>query len=442
MTTQVHTSTEHLGTTATRTAGPSLDAVLEALRPSLMGARLSTALGLREETCHVLDAKYEPQSKAVVLYRLGRELVRGDLLCAETAATSQSALVPPGLSVSTFPDDPDLPSLRQVMDPSRLGSVLADHLEWPTRATRHRLRRRCRVQLLRYRPGKRATVLVGLGQRRAACVAKVYHDPDKAAAVAREAPVLTALSTSSRTLQVAASLGHLPELGVVVQSVVPGSSLHDLLGGPRGGGAGLSDAVARAARALAELHQGSIEGARRRVLDKELHRFVLRAARVASVDARSGARLAGLADRLLELHPQLPAGPEGLVHGDCKPSQFLVTDNQVFLVDLDHCGWSDQLSDVGTFVASLRQLALSEPGSSAGRAARLSQLTGLGRHFVDTYTGGRYDLGLAARIRWHEAVALERKALRAFARAPLSRLPMTLADEGHRCLDTLMRSPV
>jgi hypothetical protein len=44
---------------------------------------------------------------------------------------------------------------------------------------------------------------------------------------------------------------------------------------------------------------------------------------------------------------------------------------------------------------------------------------------------------LRRRFAWYEAVALERKALRAFARAPGSPLPRALVEQGHRCLDGL-----
>jgi hypothetical protein len=41
------------------------------------------------------------------------------------------------------------------------------------------------------------------------------------------------------------------------------------------------------------------------------------------------------------------------------------------------------------------------------------------------------------RIRWQEAVALQRKALRAFSRAPRSPLARALVAESNHCLDLL-----
>ena len=55
--------------------------------------------------------------------------------------------------------------------------------------------------------------------------------------------------------------------------------------------------------------------------------------------------------------------------------------------------------------------------------------------------GATADTGLRRRIAWYEAVALERKALRSFARAPRSPLTGALVAEGHGVLDRLGGRP-
>jgi Ser/Thr protein kinase RdoA (MazF antagonist) len=275
-------------------------------------------------------------------------------------------------------------------------------------------------------------VQVGTGLPGGAWIAKVYHDPAKAAAVARGADQL-ATTAGSRTLRLAPIVAHLPELDVVVQGAVPGRPLDELLGSWRGRSAGLRAAVARAGEAVAELHEGSIVAARHRPIDRELARFVVRAERVATVDPQLGDSLCELAHRLQHGYRRLPEAPAGPVHGDCKPSQFLVDGPRMYLLDLDHCGIGDQAGDVGTFVASLRQLAARQ-ASTEGPAGSV-ELEVLGEVFVSSYLRRRGDADLAARIGWYEAVALQRKALRSFARSPLSRQPAALVAEAHRCLD-------
>jgi aminoglycoside phosphotransferase (APT) family kinase protein len=289
---------------------------------------------------------------------------------------------------------------------------------------------------VRYRPAKRATVKVTSAFHHSSYVAKVYHDSTKAAAVAGEAWALGKVATGHGTLRFAPPVAYLPELTVVVQAFVEGTPLDGLLSGGTAA-ASVASAIRQAAQAMVDLHGYPLVSERQRSVTKELSRFVQRADRVASVDAQLGGDLLRLANRLLDTDAELPPGPIGLVHGDCKPSQFLLSTQSVTLLDLDHCGISQQATDIGTFTASLRQLAVRS--AVAGRTRDRNGLEGLARLFTDTYLGSRSAPGLRSRIRWHEAAALQRKALRAFSRAPRSPLPAALVLEGNRCLDQLSR---
>lgn len=403
-----------------------LERMTDALRPGPMGTRLDRVLGGPEAACFVLDAKYEPGGKGIVLYRLGDRLVRGDLVIGDDPPVHQVPRhVAPGLHVSVFPNDADLPSLPTVLDAGQLGSMLGAG-------------RRPSIELLRYRPAKRATVRITSVRMASPLVAKVYHDVTKADAVARES---TGAPPMGRKLTLAPTVAFVPEWAMVVQQAMTGQALSDLIGLHRGSQAAVAGAR-RAAMALAELHDGPLASTRERSVGKELRRFAIRAERIASVDPVTGEALGSLAWRLLELEPEISDGPVGIVHGDCKPSQFLLQpDGRIALLDLDHCGISDQVGDAGTFVASLHQLAvrhrLSVRHQKAG-AARLAQLAALELAFVQTYMERRAVAVTQSMICWHTAIALERKALRAFARAPRSPLPQALAGEGQQYLDALV----
>ncbi|HET6561470.1 MAG TPA: phosphotransferase [Marmoricola sp.] len=414
----------------------ALDRFLTALQPRIMGPRLAEALGLTPTACHVLDAKYLPGVGATVLYSLGGQLLRADVGGGPRDAGSRDNGVGAlGMSIHPFPDDPDLPSLRRVMDPSMLGPSLDAALR-SSSGTLTSGPRRCRTTLLRYRPGKRATVLVEQLGRRNRYVAKAYHDVTKAAAVARESDALTSVGAETSELRFAAMAAHLPDLGVVVQREVAGTPLTALVGASHGPAAGASAGVRRAARALAELHQVGPATDRHRSVHRELRRFSERSARVTEVAPEVGAALEALAARLADCGMQLPPPQLGTVHGDCKPSQF-VLGRHVHLLDVDHLGVSDLAADVGTFLASLRQ---------QGARRRLSRRAGapawaydeLAAEFLREYLVVR-GVGTAQlpRIRWQEAVALERKALRAFGRAPCSPLPLALIALAHRQLDIM-----
>ncbi len=385
------------------------DRFLEALQPWRMRPELAAVTGSRSASCHVLDAKYEPGVRAVILYSLGDQLVRGDLLP-----------LPEGVRLSPFPHDPDLPTLPQLMDAGTVGPLVGGT-------------GRTRVELLRYRPGKRATVWLTSGET--SVVAKAYHNRTKAASVAVESVALADAAQGAATLRFAPIAAHLDDLGWVVQRPVHGAPLDALVGNTRHSPSEATEAVRRAARALAELHASRPGLHRERSVDKELKRFGVRAAGIATVDPRLGDQADRLATRLIAAQEHLPAASIGPVHGDCKPSQFLLDEQAVFLLDLDHCGISDQAADVGTFMATLRQYAVRH--ALAGRpSALVERLPALAEEFLAAYLEATDESHLY-RIRWHEALALERKALRSFARAPRSPVAAALINEAGRRLDRL-----
>lgn len=409
-----------------RAARHELGRFVEAMRPGLMGPRLAVAFGGAEVSCHLLDAKFEPGVRAMLLYRRGAGLLAGELL-PDPDTEASGVVVAPGVRVLPFPSDPEMPTLPQVGDRDVLGRALAEAVgapsyRWP--------RPRCRTRLLRYRPGKRATFLAALVGDRARYVVKAYHDAEKATAVAAEAPGLRAAASGASTLAFAPVLAYVPALRVVVQQAVPGIPLGVLLGC---GQETATAAVVAAARALAEFHALTPATVRRRSVDGELRRFRTRALGIAEADPRAGEALVGLAERLLARYDNLPPTLPGPVHGDCTPGQFLVAGSRTFLTDLDHVGLSDQVVDVGTFRASLRQLEVRQSlRHRAGTGVRTAALAG---HFLRAYQDALGRSVEPSRVRWHEAAALERKALRAFARAPRSPLAPALAAAAHRCLD-------
>ena len=415
-----------------------------------MGPRLARVLGGRTSTCHVLDAKYEPGVRATVLYEYAGGCVRGDLVpdgevpaarTGRAGGPTRAPVVAPGLRISVFPDDPDLPSLRRVMAPGYLGPALADALPDTASVATSHLGVRCRTALIRYRPGRRVTFRVDLVGWPGGYVAKVYHDPRKGAAVAEEAPALAVHADGCATLRVPPTVAHLPADRLVVQRAVTGVPLEALLGRPpllRGRG-----------RRRDRGHRSHSLGARRPAPDAPGHRAgavggrgggAVRAPRGGHRRCRpaGGRRVRALAERLRVTQRELPGAVTGVVHGDCKPSQVLLDHQQVLLMDLDHVAVADQAMDVGTFLASLRQLPLRRPGTGSRRGRVLGVLRS---GFLASYLQAREDDSMLPRIAWQEAVALERKALRAWARAPGSPLAHGLVREAEACLDRLGDRP-
>lgn len=383
----------------------------DALRAGAMRAPLLAALGLPASTpCHVVDAKYEPGSSATVLYQLGAQLVTAVVsFGAEPGDDAQGGVqVGPGVRAFAFPDDPRLPGLRVAADPQALAAALA--VDTGTRL---------RVTLLRYRPGKRATLRIDLRGKGEplTLIGKVYAKGDKAAAVYDETRRLSAALGDAPPVLVGPAEAIVPTIPMVLWRSIPGEDLESRLASQRG-----PELMAAVAEGLAALHAVDPVSERRRPVAAELARFDLRASNIERVSPELGRSLRTWAAALCERGESLQHPAPGLVHGDCKPSQFWLTASTLALLDFDHCGLADPASDVGTFLASLRQhshAALETP-------------------FLDAYTRAAGDGDGRQRAVWYESVALLRKALRAFSRSPRSPVPQRLAVEGLDCLGAVV----
>jgi aminoglycoside phosphotransferase (APT) family kinase protein len=418
---------------------------LAATDPERMRARVLEMSEVGSDSAvDVLDAKFEPGRPAVVLYRVGKTLVHGTVPVPEDGSTATAPV-----HLARYPMDPGLPSLRYAESPECLARILADGGSG-VGSGRDRVDGVVESRLLRYRPGRRATFEVSVhgatgAEESARFVAKAYHDPAKAAAVATEGRELAALAFSA-PLVLARVLAHDPQHAIVVQEHLPGHVLRVDLEATSAARA--VEELTGAATALAVFHGLRVSSGRVRSLERELRRFVARSTGVRSVDPPTGEILLDLARRLLAL--PLPEGEASLVHGDCKPGQFLLDDDRVALLDLDHCGLADPVYDVGNLVASLRQQAIQHSQrvgehDRSEAAAPLAAALELGAAFVDAYGaagasstvhGSRLDhRRLEGRVEIFVAVSLMRKALRAFARDPRSHVPLRLVAEAHRGLD-------
>jgi hypothetical protein len=321
---------------------------------------------------------------------------------------------------------------------------------------------RCQVTPLRYRLGKRCTLRFDLRIRDGktgvissrTLYGKLYHSAAKAQAVYAEMQMLTAApALRAGRVEVAQAVAFIPELPLVLQAPVAGVPLDMLLSQPKRAALinhpRARDGIRGAAAALAALHQVEVGTSRVRAVGPELERFQRRSAQIMPVAPTVGASLNKLARALPAWLDRLPGwGAENcVVHGDCKPSQFFISQgSQVALLDFDHCGMADPASDVGNFLATLRQLGITQglTQREPTAVADLQQgLAALEEVFLTAYLAARQPCrasrhpGFRWRATWYQAVALLRKALRSFARSTRSPLPVLLVQEAWRCLAAL-----
>lgn len=308
---------------------------------------------------------------------------------------------------------------------------------------------RARLTPLRYRPGRRCTLRVdvrlrtkgGGSDRVSTFYAKLYHDVVKAEVVFREMTILySATSLQASLFRVARPVACVARLGLILQEPLQGVALDALLGRKEDvAGEGL-DELRAVAHAVAALHGSGVTVERIRPIAPAVARLGKQARAAKVVSRQFGEHMQEVADSLADTLPALARWGEEttLVHGDCKPSQFLVNPEGVAILDFDHSGMADPASDVGNFIATLRQHARRhELKGSAARAspARGPWLRSLEQTFLSSYletSAGGGELG--RRAHWYQAASLVRKAYRSWQRSPRSPLPQALMREASECL--------
>jgi len=435
-----------------------------ALNARAMAVHLQAAFGvqspgnrLNSSDCHLLYVKYDPGQYCYTLYRLGTQMVTGMLQWPEPRGDilAEARLIPDiGMHVFPFEHDPALPGLRVAADGWAMAGVLAETLA-ECQTGRCRVLRCC-VTPVRYRPGLRCTLRLNVWLRdtqshvfvRRTLFAKIYNNLSEMISAHRAMEVLSnSASAQQRRVVVARAIALVPELRVILQESVEGTPLELYLSGmerdvttgdPRGW-----MGVVRSAEALAAVHATELSVDRQRPIAEELEHFVQRASRAATVSPVDGVSLIELVKSLITWYDKLAGwgAQMRLTHGDCKPSQMLVDGKAIAILDFDNCGMADPASDVGTYLATLRQLGVWQSLRANGSAAaqvRKAWLRALEDRFLEEYCKvAKEGADFRQRAIWYEAVGLTRKAIRAFARSPRSLMPSAQVEEAWRCLETL-----
>jgi len=195
---------------------------------------------------------------------------------------------------------------------------------------------------------------------------------------------------------------------------------------------GAKQGIRLAAAALATLHGFRIEGHPVRSFDSDLAFLQKEAARVHLVAPSLAQNALALLQRVAGLPiPQEPAQAT-FIHGDFMPSQLLVDEERVAVVDFDNACLGDPAMDVGNFMAKLHRMAVRKGHNHHRRLAH---------DFLAAYLDQMRDKGVEKRALVYLAISLVRAALHTFQRAPRqyankgpASLPVLLLQEAARCL--------
>jgi hypothetical protein len=262
----------------------------------------------------------------------------------------------------------------------------------------------CNPVVVRYKPGSRCTVVVGVtytGQSPANAPRTVVlktHQGDKGATAWEAMTDLWQRPESWKGIvRLAEPLAFLPDERILVQGPVPEEvTLKELArnafadGGPEGIAA-LRAELVKTGRALAALHQSGASYGRTATLEDELEEVREVIDRLASTVPQLELAAAALLQRLTDLSLEHPADPIVPAHHDFRPAQVLLHYGSLGFIDFDGASMAEPALDLGRFRAKLRDIGISSllytgaPLSGAPLAANLRLLDSLCEDFLSAY---------------------------------------------------------
>jgi hypothetical protein len=298
--------------------------------------------------------------------------------------------------------DDALPALSSLVDPTAAARLLQPLL---CEAGYHdAVITECEPVVVRYKPGSRCTIVVGLGYadppgepRPPSPVVVKTHQGDKGeAAWAAMTALWQRPETWRDVVRMAEPLAYLPDQRILVQGPVPEQrTLKELAreaistGEPRMLDR-LRDELGKTAVALAAVHRSGASYGRTATLDGELAEVtevVQRLSLSLPVLEEAAAPLLGtLAARSAEVPPDPPVP----AHHDFRPAQVLLHDGGLGFIDFDGASMAEPALDLGRFRAKLRDIGISTLGPLDGPddprvPAHLALLDELCEHFLTSY---------------------------------------------------------
>ncbi len=327
--------------------------------------------------------------------------------------------------IEIFPVDSELPLLWQAAAADRATDLIAPMLPDYTNV------RVKRVDLLRYRPGRRCVLRYEIEHEGGGIdlVGKLYADRDRAQLVAKKLAALSSQATDE--LMLAAPIGEPANNGLLLMECLRGSNLGDELEATASRDKN-ERAVRAAAAALAAFHRFGLKSTERRSLQTELNNLRARLRPVHDVALDLARDIEALLTQVEARFAALPQATECVIHGEYKPNQLLVDDGQIAVVDLDRACIGDPAIDVGNFAGVLRKEVLFEGHS---------HLAGLDSVFVREYLAANDVDGIIERAGVFKVIALVRMLARYFERHPQRYAfqredwpPLVLLSEARRSL--------
>jgi hypothetical protein len=261
----------------------------------------------------------------------------------------------------------------------------------------------CDPVVVRYKPGSRCTVVVGVTYADHSTpvppspVVLKTHQGDKGQTAWAAMTELWNTTSWRGVLDMAEPLAYLPEERILVQGPVPEDlTLKELARNAFADGSPeLVDALrvelTKTGRALAALHQSGAVYGHTATLEDEIAEVREVIDRLALTVPELQGAAEPLLERLGDLALEHPADPIVPAHHDFRPAQVLLHQGSVGFIDFDGASMAEPALDLGRFRAKLRDIGISsliytgQPLSGQPLADNLALLDDLCEHFLAAY---------------------------------------------------------
>ena len=249
-----------------------------------------------------------------------------------------------------FPTDPNMTSLARAADPLEMRRIFRNRkgelLEYPGRITE------VRVELARYLPEIAAILRYDVETVPQAAARTIFGKVQPFNRGEESHRVMTeiwkAAQASGGRLVVPRPLGYFADLGLYLQSAVPGKPISSDRTKPE-----FLPGVIHAAEALATLHESGIPTRKTLPLENEVTRLERTLDQFALVHPKAYFLLRELLMHLRERLKNLPEEEQLPTHGDYKYDQLLHDDGAYSLIDFDFFANAETSFDLGKFCAYL-----------------------------------------------------------------------------------------
>jgi hypothetical protein len=269
-------------------------------------------------------------------------------------------------------EDRKLPGLMRATNNEEMRLALATALN---RGLRNgRAFTRTRHQVLKHTPGKRCVIEYRLEPDGSRVIGKLYRQNrgEKIFANLRSLwHASQAHANGGTVFGMPQPLAYVPDIGMVLQSAVPGRPLSDFAGRDD-----LPAAIGQAAKNLAALHGLAVATGEKRVMQAHIEKYCHPGPQALMEAVPDAAPLVERILGALASDESLASAPLGPVHGDLGPAQIFIDGGRAFFIDFDGFCLSHPALDLANFLVALK----------VHFAPRRHELAGI---FLETYRESR-----------------------------------------------------